>query len=90
MLDSLTEVRMSARARLVEALRELNYSPTEIARRLSQVGTPRSDVAVWKWLNGQTLPDSESVQALVAAFPELTPYAIETVLPRHNRARTVA
>jgi transcriptional regulator with XRE-family HTH domain len=81
-LDFLTEVRMNARIRLIEALRALGLGPSEIARRLTEVGTPRSDVAVWKWLNGVTLPDNESIQGLATAFPTLAPYAIETVARR--------
>ena len=74
---------MNTRTRLVEALRELGLSTSEIARRLTNVGTPRSQVAVWKWLNGDTLPDNESIQGLATAFPVLAGFAFDTVARRN-------
>jgi transcriptional regulator with XRE-family HTH domain len=66
---------VNERQELVAALRALGLTQTEIGLRIG-----RSDVAVHKWMTGQTLPDADSIAALARAFPELTRYAVNVVL----------
>jgi len=72
---------MNPRARIIWELRRSGESQSEIGRRVG-----RSQVAVWKWFHGKALPDSESLQRIVEAYPHLAPYVLDVVMPRRTEA----
>ena len=72
---------MTERQQLIQALQGTGLTAAEIARRVG-----RSQVAVWKWLHGKTLPNTDSIAALVDAFPELGRIAVSVVYAGRERA----
>ncbi len=70
---------MTERENLVAALRATGLTAGDIAERIG-----RSQVSVWRWLAGQTLPDVDSIAAIVRAFPELSHDAVNVVLRRRE------
>lgn len=68
---------MDARSRLIDSLRREGVTATQASE-----ATGRSYVAAWKWFNGKTLPDTESIRRLVKAFQFLAGDAVDLVLPR--------
>jgi transcriptional regulator with XRE-family HTH domain len=72
---------MNPRARIVQELKNTALSQREIARRVG-----RSQVSVCRWFNGRTLPDADSLQRIVAAYPQLAPYAIDAVIPHRTES----
>jgi predicted transcriptional regulator len=72
-----------ARVRLVQ---ELNRRSSGLSQHALGKLVGRSQPAVRDWLIGKSLPDHDSIRRIVAAFPDLTPYAVDVILTRREPA----
>jgi transcriptional regulator with XRE-family HTH domain len=63
-------------------VRELDRCRNGMSQRQLADKVGRSQPSVRDWLIGKTLPDHESIRRIVAAFPDLYPYAVDVITTR--------